>query len=125
MKKAFPLLAIFALALFAFSLSAQQVNVSGDWELTITTPRGERPPQTITLKQEGEKLTVTMTGRQGEEIKAEGTVKGNEIEWTMTRSTPRGEFTTTYKGKIEGDTMSGQVQMGDFGTFDWKATKKK
>ena len=125
MSKVLPLITVLALALFAFSLSAQQVNVSGDWELTMTTPRGERPPQTITLKQEGEKLTVTMTGRQGEEIKAEGTVKGNEIEWSMTRSTPRGEFTTTYKGKIEGDTMSGQVQMGDFGTFDWKATKKK
>jgi len=125
MSKVLPLITVLALALFAFSLSAQQVNVSGDWELTMTTPRGERPPQTITLKQEGEKLTVTMTGRQGEEIKAEGTVKGNEIEWSMTRSTPRGESTTTYKGKIEGDTMSGQVQMGDFGTFDWKATKKK
>jgi len=125
MSKVLPLITVLALALFAFSLSAQQVNVTGDWELTMTTPRGERPPQTITLKQEGEKLTVTMTGRQGEEIKAEGTVKGNEIEWSMTRSTPRGEFTTTYKGKIEGDTMSGQVQMGDFGTFDWKATKKK
>jgi len=125
MSKVLPLITVLALALFAFSLSTQQVNVTGDWELTMTTPRGERPPQTITLKQEGEKLTVTMTGRQGEEIKAEGTVKGNEIEWSMTRSTPRGEFTTTYKGKIEGDTMSGQVQMGDFGTFDWKATKKK
>jgi hypothetical protein len=126
MKKAFPLLAIFALALLAFSQSAQQVNVTGDWEITITSPeRGPRPPQTISLKQEGEKLTVTMTGRQGEEIKAEGTVKGNEIEWSITRTTQRGEIKIAYKGKIEGDTMSGQVQMGDFGTSDWKATKKK
>jgi hypothetical protein len=127
MKKVYPFLAIFALALFAFSQSAQQVDVTGDWEITITSPeRGPRPPQTISLKQEGEKLTVTMTGRQGEEIKAEGTVKGNEIEWSMTRTSQRGgEIKITYKGKIEGDTMSGQVQMGDFGTSDWKATKKK
>jgi hypothetical protein len=126
MKKVYPLLAIFALALLAFSQSAQQVNVTGDWEITITSPeRGPRPPQTISLKQEGEKLTVTMTGRQGEEIKAEGTVKGNEIEWSITRTTQRGEIKIAYKGKIEGDTMSGQVQMGDFGTSDWKATKKK
>lgn len=126
MKKAFPLIAILALALLAFSQAAQQVNVTGDWELTVTTPRGERPPQTITLKQEAEKLTVTMTDpRGGGEIKAEGTVKGNEIEWSMTRTTQRGEMKITYKGKIEGDTMSGQVQMGDFGSFDWKASRKK
>jgi len=125
MKKAFPMLAIFALVLFAFSLSAQQVDVTGDWEITSKTPRGEERTQVMNFKQEGEKLTVTWTGRQGEEMKAEGTVKGNEIEWSMTRSTPRGEFTITYKGKIEGDTMSGQVQMGDFGSFDWKAARKK
>jgi hypothetical protein len=50
--------------------------------------------------------------------------KGSEIEWTITRSTPRGEFTMTYTGKIEGDTMSGEVQMGDFGSSEWKAKKK-
>lgn len=125
MKIVYPFLAIFALALLAFSQSAQQVNVTGDWELTVTTPRGERPPQTISLKQEAEKLTVTTTDPRGGEIKGEGTVKGNEIEWTIIRTGQRGEMKMTYKGKIEGDTMSGQVQMGDFGSFDWKAAKKK
>jgi hypothetical protein len=75
--------------------------------------------------QEGEKLTVTMTGPRGDESTGEGTVKGNEIEWTITRSTPRGEMTITYKGTIEDEnTMSGQAQMGDFGAMDWKAKRK-
>lgn len=128
MKKVYPFLAIFALALFAFSQSAQQVNVTGDWELTFETQRGPTT-MNINFKQEGEKLTVTTTGRQGEEIKAEGTVKGNEIEWTITRSTERGEFKQAFKGKIEGDTMSGQLSMqtpmGERGPIDWKAAKKK
>ncbi len=110
------------LVLLAVSLSAQEVNVTGDWEMTITTPRGERT-RDIHFEQEGGKLTVTMQGRRGE-VTAEGTVKGNEIEWTITRSTPRGEFTMTYTGNIEGDTMSGEVQMGDFGSSEWKAEKK-
>jgi hypothetical protein len=90
--------------------------------MTITTPRRDRT-QDVNFKQEGEKLTVTMQGRRGE-VTAQGTVKGNEIEWTITRSTPRGEFTMTYTGKIEGDTMSGEVQLGDFGSGEWKAKKK-
>ncbi len=110
------------LVLLAVSLSAQEVNVTGDWEMTITTPRGERT-RDIHFEQEGEKLTVTMQGRSGE-VKAEGTVKGNELAWTITRSTSRGEFTMTYTGKIEGDTMSGEVQMGDFGASEWNAKKK-
>jgi hypothetical protein len=128
MKKAFPLLAILALALLVFSQAAQQVNVTGDWELTFTTQRGPTT-MNINFKQEGEKLTVTTTGRGGEEIKAEGTVKGNEIAWTITRSTERGEFKQAFKGKIEGDTISGQftmtTPMGERGPTDWKATRKK
>ncbi len=122
MYKKYAILTFCILVLLAISLSAQEVNVTGDWEMTITTPRGERT-QDINFEQEGEKLTVTIQGPRGE-VTAEGTVKGNEIEWTITRSTPRGEFTMTYTGKIEGDTMSGEVQMGDFGPSEWKAKKK-
>ena len=123
MSKAYSIFTFSILVLLAIILSAQEVNVTGDWEMTFTTPRGERT-RDIHFEQEGEKLTVTWQSFRGQEITAEGTVKGNEIEWSATRSTPRGEFTVTYKGKIEGDTMSGEVQMGDRGPFEW-TTKRK
>lgn len=123
MSKIRSVFALSILFLLAVSLTAQEVNVTGDWEMTMTTPRGERTSN-IHFEQEGEKITVTMEGRQGDEIKAEGTIKGNEIQWTITRDTPRGEFTMTYKGKVEGDTISGEVEMGDFGSFEWTAKKK-
>jgi hypothetical protein len=112
----------FALVLLIFPLSVRAVDVTGDWELTPETRRGEMTWQ-VNFIQEEEKLTVTMTGRRGE-VKGEGTVKGNKIEWTITRSTPRGEMTMTFTGTVEGDTMTGNVQMGDFGSAEWKATKK-
>lgn len=117
---------IFALSilfLLAVSLNAQEANVTGDWEMTITTQRGEMT-RNMHIEQEGEKITVTMEGMRGGEMKGEGTIKGNEIEWTVTMETQRGEFSITYKGKVEGDTMSGEAQMGDFGTMEWKAKKK-
>ena len=122
MSKNYSIFSFCILLLLVASMSAQEVNVTGEWEMTITTPRGKRN-QDINFKQEGKKLTVTMQGRRGE-VTAEGTVKGNEIEWTITRSTPRGEFTMTYTGKIDGDKMSGEVQLGDFGSGEWKAKKK-
>jgi len=123
MSKKYAIFTFFILVLLAISLSAQEVNVTGDWELTITTPRGERT-QNIHFEQEGEKLTVTMMGPRGGEITGEGTVRGNKIEWTITRSGRRGEMTIAYTGEIKGDTMSGEVQMGNRGPFKWTAKRK-
>ncbi len=116
---------IFALSLLFFlvlSLSALYADITGDWEMTMQTRRGERK-RDIHFEQEGEKLTVTWTGRMGE-IKAEGTIKGNEIEWSFTRETQRGDFTMTYKGKVKGNTMTGTMQMGERGSAEWTAKKK-
>lgn len=114
--------AAFLFVFLALALSAQQVNVSGDWEMTITTPRGDMT-RNIHFDQEGEKIKVTMEGMRGGETSGEGTVKGKEIEWTITRSGPMGEMTVTYKGTVEGDTMKGEVQMGDR-TVEWTAKRK-
>ena len=115
---------IFALAilfLLTFSFNLYAVDVGGDWELTMVTQQGEMT-QDVTFVQDGEKLSVTMKSQRGEST-GEGTIKDNEIEWSITRSTPRGDMTMTYKGTVEGDTMSGEVQIGDFGSAEWKATK--
>jgi hypothetical protein len=122
MKKTFSVLALFSLLSIPALWAAQDVNVTGDWEMTTQSPRGERTSD-IHFEQEGEKLTVTMQ-IMGEEATAEGTVKGNKIEWSITRETPRGEFTISYSGTVEGDTMSGEAQMGDFGAMEWTAKKK-
>jgi len=128
MKKIYSMLAIMALVLFPALLSGHYVDVTGDWEMTTESPRGERT-QTIHFEQDGEKLTVTMQGgmrggQGGEEITAEGTIEGNKVEWTFTRSTPRGDFSTKYTGTVEGDTMSGEVDRGQRGTAPWSAKRK-
>lgn len=123
MKKSCSVFAVLLLVSLPILLSAQEVNVTGDWEMTTEGRRGETTSN-IHFEQDGENLTVTMEGRGGE-IKGKGTIKGNKIEWTITRSTERGEFTMTYTGTVEGDTMSGEMQMGERGSRPWKAKRKK
>ncbi len=117
------LIALLALAFFVVSLGALGVDVSGDWEITSEGRQGTRT-QDARIEQDGEKITVTMQGFRGNEMTGEGTIKGNEIEWSFNFSTQRGDMTITYKGKVEGDTMSGTVQMGNFGSREWTAKKK-
>lgn len=121
------LLAVFSILLiitFALPSLASQTDVSGDWQLTMQTRRGEIS-WSVTFVQDGQSLTVTMVGPRGNETTGTGTIKDSQIEWTITRSTPRGEMTMTYKGEVEGETMSGEVQFGNFGSREWKATKKQ
>jgi hypothetical protein len=111
------------LTISGLSVLASPVNVTGEWTFTITTPRGERTSD-VSFVQEGEKLKVTMQGPRGE-VTGEGTVKGSDIEWSVTRDTPQGQFTITYKGKIQDENnITGEVEMGNFGTATWKATRK-
>jgi len=125
MKKSCSVFAMFLLISLPILLGAGEIDVSGDWEMTTESPRGERT-STIHFEQDGENLTVTMEGRRGgSEVTGKGTIKGDKIEWTITRSTQRGEFTTTYAGTVEGDTMSGEIQMGERGSRPWKAKRKK
>lgn len=123
MKKVLGLLVGLLLIVPFTLLLAQQYNLTGTWEMTTQTPRGEMKSE-IEIKQEGTKITVTMKTQRGE-ITGEGKVEGNKVQWTITRETPRGEFTTTYRGEIKDkDHMAGEAEMGQFGTIQWSATRK-
>lgn len=121
MKKAFLSLALVLVVAGAFLLAA--VDVTGDWDMTRKTPQGDRT-STITFTQTGENLTVKMPGRNGEEMTGTGTIKGNELEWTITRTGPQGEMKINYKAKVEGDKMTGTSQSGDRPAMEWTAVKK-
>jgi len=116
------LLSLFLLILLIFPLNANEVDVTGNWELTVESPRGDFIWQ-AKLVQNGEKLTVTMEDPRGREFSGEGTVKGDEIEWSVSWESRRGEITSIYKGTISGNEMTGEVQHGNFGSFAWKAKK--
>lgn len=106
------------------ALGAAAVDINGVWELTMQTPQGDMTAD-ATFVQDKEAIKFSMPGPQGMEMKGEGTVKGQDLDWTVIVSTQMGEFVLVFKGKVDGETMSGEVQMGDFGSAPWSAHKKK
>lgn len=123
MKKNLMLLMILTLVLVFQGFAAEKVNVTGKWDLTTQSPRGERTRE-VEFIQDGENLKVLMQSRQDTPIEGKGTVKEDKIEWTITRETPRGEFTMTYNGTVTGDTMKGEITI-QRGTMEWSATRKE
>lgn len=123
MRKAASILSCLVLAAAALAAAAD-LDVSGKWKITSKSPRGERTFD-ATLAQAAEKLTVKTKDREGNDVTSEGTVKGSEVEWTTKRETPMGEMVITYKGKVDGKTMSGTVTFGEMGSGEWKAEKSE
>ena len=103
-------------------------DVSGTWNYKMPTPDGEMAA-TLTLKVDGETLTGTFEFEGGRKLEiTNGTVKGNELKFTVKRDRPSGGFMTyEMTGTVEGDTIKGatKTQMdGQDATSEWSATRK-
>jgi len=104
---------------------AKEINVSGVWIMTVQSSQGEMPPSEVTFTQEKETLKLALSGPQGTPLTGVGTIKENVVQWTVTISGPQGDFSIAFKGKVDGENMTGDIQMVDYGTATWSATKKK
>ena len=117
------------LALVAVPLYAQdapkdkKIDVTGTWESLVESPQGNLA-STANYKQEGETLTGTHVGQMGE-VPLKGTVKGNVIAYTITVDAQGQQFTITYTGKIDGDTITGTAEFGGMGSATWTVKRKK
>jgi hypothetical protein len=114
-----------ALCLFVLSLahvaSAQDAKVAGSWDLSAPGRDGNVVTQTLTLQQDGTKLSGTVKGARGE-APVTGTVTANNISFSVTRTTPNGEVKIEYTGTVSGDAMKGTLTvMGN--TADWTARR--
>jgi hypothetical protein len=104
------------------AFAAENAKVAGDWNLTLETPNGPRTP-TATFKQDGDNLTGTYKGAFGESP-LQGTIKGNEIKFTVAVNTPNGSLAVEYSGTVDGDSMKGTVKFGQMGEGTFTGKKK-
>jgi hypothetical protein len=113
--------AVLSSASLVGAAQAAKTEVTGKWLFAVETSAGAGTP-TITLKQDGEKLTGHYSGQLGEADVA-GTVKGSDIKITFTADVQGNAINCVYTGKIEAkDAMKGKVELvglGD-GTFTAK-----
>ena len=88
----------------------QKADVSGTWKWTQEGPGGQIE-MVLKLKQEGEKLTGTISGFQGEENPIEaGSVKDGVITFKITRDFGGRAFVTTYTGKVSGGILKARSE---------------
>ena len=101
MKSTVAGLALIAILVFAVVVCA--ADVSGKWTAQVPGRDGQTRETTFVFKVDGEKLSGTVSGRQGDTPFSDGTVKGDEISFVVTMSFGGNDIKMTYKGKISGD----------------------
>jgi hypothetical protein len=100
-------------------------NPTGTWKWTTTFGNNSREV-TLKLKLDGDKLTGTISGRNGEAAIDDSKYSNGDISFSVTREFNGNKLTSKYSGKQEGDTIKGKIEFernGETNARDWEAKR--
>ena len=108
---------------------AEKADATGTWTWTAQGRNGgEAREITLKLKQEGEKVTGAMSGRQGNDTPiTNGKITCDEVSFDVTREFQGNSMTQKYNGKIAGHTITGKISSerdGQAREREWVAKRK-
>jgi len=106
------------------AFAQEATGVKGKWDASIETPQGATPLTITFATVEGEKITGTLGSSRGD-LEIAGTVSGAVITFSGTFAANGQSLTLKFTGKVEGDTMSGEVDFGGMGGGAWTAKRAK
>ncbi|MFN3473626.1 MAG: hypothetical protein ACK4ZW_06220 [Blastomonas sp.] len=98
------------------------MSVAGQYDCVTKSPMGDQK-SVLTVNVDGDTWTGSNAGQMGTLEINDGKVDGNTLTWTMDMKVPmpmKLEGTAT----VEGDTITGQVKAGAFGTMAMSGTRK-
>lgn len=96
-------------------------NIAGRWQFTVELSMGTGSP-VVTFEQEGDKITGTYEGRYGKSS-LEGTVKENQVEFTIAVEAEGTRVAGVFNGVYENDRMRGNVEYEGAGDGTWTAVR--
>ena len=95
-------------------------GVDGTYDCTVKSPLGDQK-LTLTVKADGDKFTGTASGQMGSSD-VSGDVRGQQIAWKQQMTVPM-PMTLDCQATIDGDTVTGTVGAGAFGSFPLSGTR--
>ena len=97
-------------------------NVDGTYDVTVKSPLGEQK-MTLTVNSSGAGWTGSAAGGMGSMDIADGQIDGDTLKWTMNMTVPM-PMKLDCTATVDGDSISGQVGVGAFGSFPLNGTKQ-
>jgi hypothetical protein len=98
------------------------MSVAGTYECVTKTPMGDQKSD-VTIVVDGDTFSGTNAGAMGSMEMENGKVDGNKLTWTMKMTVPM-PMTLEGEATVDGDTITGTVKAGAFGSFPLSGTRK-
>ncbi|KQT33024.1 hypothetical protein ASG29_13680 [Sphingomonas sp. Leaf412] len=95
-------------------------GIDGNWDVVVKSPLGDQK-LTLAVKSDGDTFTGTGSGAMGS-ADITGAVDGNTLTWKQQVTTPM-PMTLDMTATVDGDTMTGTVGAGAFGSFPLNGTR--
>lgn len=95
-------------------------GIDGSYDVVVKSPLGDQK-STLTVKSDGNSFTGTNSGAMGSND-VSGEVSGNTLSWKQQMTVPM-PMTLDMNVTIDGDTVSGTVGAGAFGSFPLTGTR--
>ena len=97
-------------------------DTTGNWAIALRLPQGELA-LSAALKQEGDKVTGTITSPLGE-IPVTGSLVGSALKLEFTVQAPNGPLPVTMNGELTAEGLAGKAGLGGLGEADWTGRRK-
>ncbi len=109
----------------ASQTAPKPVSVAGKWVMTLET-EAFTATTALELKQDGETLTGTYTGRYGAFALA-GKIKERALEFAFKMTAEGMEVLMAFTGEVaaDGETIKGRASLGELGDATWSAKREK
>ena len=98
------------------------MSVAGSYECVTKTPMGDQK-SVLTVNVDGDSWTGTNAGAQGSLDVYDGKVDGSTLTWKMNMTIPM-PMTLEGTATVDGDTITGSVKAGMFGSMPLSGTRQ-
>ncbi len=96
--------------------------LDGSYDCITKSPMGDQK-SVFTVTTDGGTFTGQNAGQMGSLDVEDGTVDGNTLSWKMSMKVPM-PMTLTCTATIDGDTLTGTINAGAFGSMPMSGTRK-
>lgn len=99
------------------------MSLAGTYDCITNTPLGPQKGVLTIVPGDGDGFTGSISGDLGQMDITGGRISGNTLTWRMKMTMPM-PMDLDCSATIDGDTLSGTVRAGMFGTIELKGTRR-
>lgn len=97
-------------------------QVDGSYDCVTKSPMGDQK-SVFTVQTSGDTFTGQNAGAMGSMEVENGKVEGNVLKWTMSMKVPM-PMTLDCEATVDGDTLTGTIKAGAFGSMAMSGTRQ-